>query len=287
MTMSDSGHADRPWRDPRWSELLHRNAHKLVGLALAAIVIVLLATALGGWWWCNRFDREAVALLESPEPEYRKLGAWLTASHAAPRARSMIAERLRSGVENDASVRESYVYALGRAAQPEFFEIIAAVIRQERAPYVRQAAWVAAARTNPAGFRRLADEVPESDAGWDRLGRACAYLEIGDMRGVTTLLDFAAGPDAEHRRVASHALYRLVAPLLEAAGRWPLAAAVRDTDTWPPELVAEIRRRCEELDLQAVADDTRPHLGRSAFIRRNVWRLTSTRDRLARLLLRG
>ncbi len=272
--------------ESRWFRLARRNAGSLAGLALATTVAALIGATVGAWWWSNRFDREALALLESPEPEYRKLGAWLAAGHPAPRAQTVIADRLARGVETDAGVRESYVYALGRTGRAEFFDTIATVLRQEQEPYVRQAAWVAAARTNPDGFRRLAAEVPETDAQWDRLGRACAWLEAGDMRAVGVLFDFAAGPDAEHRRVASHALYRLVAPLLEAAGRWPLGAAVGDADTWSSALVAEIRRRCNEIDLQAVADDTRPHIQRSAFIRRNVWRLTSTRDRLARVLLR-
>ena len=74
-------------------------------------------------------------------------------------------------------------------------------------------------------------------------------------------------------------------PLLEAAGRWPLGAELREGQIWPPELLREVQRRCAELDLQRIADDTRPHLAAAKLVQRNAHRVTSARNWIAKFLL--
>lgn len=250
----------------------------MVGLGLVAAAVAV-EYRRGG-----RPDREALVLLRSPQDEARKLGAWLVAREHAPAALQFIAQTLDEQSETDAAVRESFVYALGRAGDPRFTEYVARVLRRDPDAYVRQAAWVAVARLDAARFRELAAEIPPRPDAWDQLGRACAWLELGDLRGLDTLLGCAVAEDEQQRRVAALALYRGVAPLLEAAGRWPIQYVVQEGQPWPAEIVAEVRRRAAELDMDALAGDTRRHMAKAALVRRNVWRLHHTRDRIAAYL---
>jgi hypothetical protein len=243
-----------------------------------------------------RQDRAALELLRSAEPESRKRGAWVAAQHRTPRAWQHIAAALerRDRWETDAGVRESYVHALGRSGQSQYFSVVAQVacpqgeasasISPDPDGYVRQAAWLAAARLDPQRFRGLAAQAPPADDPWDQIGLSSAWLEVGDLRGIDQLLHWAEAGTLPQRQAASLALLRGVAPLLEAAGRWPIRFVVREGQVWPSELVAEVRRRCRSLDLRAIADDTRPHLARATSVHRNVGRLNSMRARLVRLL---
>ena len=69
------------------------------------------------------------------------------------------------------------------------------------------------------------------------------------------------------------------------AGRWPLEPSTDGLKPWPPELLEEFGRRCGELDLQQILDDTRPHLAAAALVQRDARRVTSARNWIARVLL--
>jgi hypothetical protein len=263
-------------------------AHWRLPLALVLTVLGLpfLGTCALAWdSFATRHDRAAQRLLESADPDARRLGASLAAREEAPHALHAIGHTLTQHTEFDPAVRESCVYALGRRGESGDFDVVAQVTRDDADPYVRHAAWIAAARLDPERFRALASQAPDGGEAWDRIGLACGRLEIGDMTGMDELLRWAAEGDPHQQRVASLALYRGVAPLLEAVGRWPLQFPVREGQPWPAELVAEVRRRCSGLDLRAIAADTRPHVIRAAAVRRDVGRLNATRGRLARFLL--
>ncbi len=204
------------------------------------------------------------------------------AAEHAPRAARLIARRLAR--EIDPGVREAYVYALGWAGRPQDFDLIADIVRNDLAPYNRHTAWLSAARLDPERFRDLAATTAVGPDGWDQIGLAYAWLEVGDVRGVDELLHWAVAGASGQRAGAARALYRRVAPLLDAAGHWPLDVTVKDGEEWPAELVAAIRRRCAELDLQALAADTHPHTARAVAVRRNAGKLHRARERLARLL---
>ena len=196
-------------------------------LALAALGTLFLGTCAVAWEsFTTRHDRAALRLLESADPDARRLGAALAAREEAPQAVRMIARVLAQQGEPDPAVRESCVHALGRHGQLADFDIAANIVQNDPDPYVRQVAWVAAARLDPERFRGLAGQTPGGDDPWDQIGRAGAWLEIGDVRGVDELLHWAAEGDPHQRRVASLALYRGVAPLLEAVGRWPIQHTV-------------------------------------------------------------
>ena len=258
---------------PRW--------RRGVALGIGAVLLTGLVT------WplvARRSDRAALALLRSPNPEQRQTGAGLAAREHTPEAWRAIAGALNSGTEADPAVRETLVYALGRSGEPAYFDTVATIVAHDLAPTVRQSAWVAAARLSPERCRALATRPPLATDAWDRLGRACAWLELGDPRDADELLHWATVGDPDLRRTACAALYRGVAPLLEAVGHWPLWARVHEGETWPPELVAEVRRRCAAFDLKTLSEDTRPHVMRAVSVRQNIGRLNAARDVLARVL---
>lgn len=259
---------------------------------LALSLVMILGLPLGWTWFRGRTDRAALVQLQSRDPAVRRRGAQLAAGVETPGAwRYMAALLSGGGVESgaapsepDPDVREACVYALGRSGVAGFFPVIAGVIQGDPHPYVRQTAWLAAARLDPERFRALAAALPPGDEPADRIGRAAAWVELGDPRGAPDLLRWAVEGDAQQRKLACLALYRGVAPLLEAVGRWPRSQRVTEEEPWSPELVAEVARRCAALDLAALADDTRPHVRRAALVRRNVSRLNAARARLTRLL---
>jgi HEAT repeat protein len=262
----------------RWRGVLVAVLVGLGGLAAVATAIGLLRTGE---------ERAALRLLNSDQPEERQRGAWLAARPRMPRTHAELVRRLSRRQEVDLNVREACVYALGRSGSPQFFDVLAAVVQADEEGYVRQAAWIAAARVDRGRLPDLVATAPLRDEAWDQLGQAAAWLETGDLRGVDDLLHWAAAGEPEQRRVASLALYRGVAPLLEALGRWPIQSSVCEGEPWPPELVAEVRRRVAPLDLRAIVDEMRPYLARATELRRDVARITTVRDRLARFLRRS
>jgi hypothetical protein len=273
---------------PSRPEAVRGKSRRRLGLALALLIAVTVVYGAQAWGhFATRHDGNALRLLRADAPESRRAGAWVAAHEYTPRARGFIWNALAEQKETDPGVREAYVYALGRNGEGLFFDVIADVVETDPDAYVRQAAWLAAARVNPERFRGLAASVAPSDDPWDRIGRAAAWLEVGDLRGIDELLHWAATGQAEQRRVAALALDRTVAPLLETVGRWPIEYSVRESEPWPPELVAEVRLRCGGVNLQAIAGETYPHAARAAAVRRNLGRLNSARGYLAHLLGTG
>jgi nucleotide-binding universal stress UspA family protein len=254
--------------------------------ALLAVVVVALLAGAAGWYYLRTQPiRVALRRLASPDPETRRLGAWMVAHDQTPGAADFLRRALADGTEADPQVRESFAYALSRAGQTGDFDLIADLARTDTSAYVRQAAWVGAARLDPTRFAALVATTPERDEPWDVIGRAYGRLIAGDTRGVPDLLHYAAAGEPAQRQVATLALSRGVAPLLETAGRWPIRYHVREGDPWPAELIAEVARRCAEVDLQAIADDSRPHMARSAALHRNVGRLQRSREHIASYLV--
>jgi HEAT repeat protein len=199
-----------------------------------------------------------------------------------PGAAARIAQLVAA--EPDARVREAYVYALGRVARPTHFAAAALLATTDPDPYVRHAAWLAAARMDADRFRDLAGQAPPRADPWDRIGRAYGFLEAGDFRGVDDLLKLAETGDEGQRRAASMALFRNVAPVLESVGRWPVESAVRDGQIWPPALISEVRARLASLDAQRIVNELRRHARRVNQVRYLAGRLHIARDRLAWLL---
>lgn len=253
------------------------------------LVALYVLAALGGIVICwqlsdapKRRDDAAAREMLSPDPAVRRAAAWREADEKLPVAAGRIAQRLPS--EADASVREAFVYALGRVGNPLYFDAVASVAMNDADPYVRHAAWIAAARMDADRFRALAADAPPRADPWDRIGRAYGSLETGDLRGLGDLLELAAAGDEGQRRAASTALYRGVAPILESVGRWPVDVLIREGEIWPAALVSDVRARLTSLSAQRIADDLRRHAQRIGEVRRLAGKLHIARDRLAWLL---
>lgn len=247
-------------------------------------MLLVLTTGGGLGWWARDPDRAARRLLASADADDRRRAAASAAAGEAPGIIAALAGRLEQGVELDAGVREAAVHALGRRGGAPHGELVHTLAVDDPDAHVRLSAWTALARIDPERFRRAAGARVGSNDSWEANGLAAAWLELGDARGVRTLLETAA--EAEHplRGFACRALFDGVAPLLEAVGRWPLDADVRAGEAWPPELVSEVAARCRTLDLQALARDARPHALAAAGVRRDIGRLHGTRARLVRML---
>jgi hypothetical protein len=131
-------------------------------------------------------------------------------------------------------------------------------------------------------YARLGRAVDE----WDRLGVAKGRMELGDFSATAGLFELAARGPQWPASLAAEAVQRWIAPLLDAVGRWPLAAVERPPAEWPPELLDEIAARCVALDVERLADETRPYLldPEAQRLRSNVGKLASARSRVARLL---
>lgn len=264
---------------------MHGASGKHVAWIAAAYVVVGLAGVVVYWQASDaprRHDRRTSQELHSLDPAVRRAAAWRAAAEKLPVAAGRIAQRLAS--ESDPSVREAYVYALGRLGHPSYFEAVAPVAIHDADPYVRHAGWIAAARMDAGRFRVLAAGAPPSPDPWDRIGRAYGYLEIGDSGGAGDLLELAETGDEGQRRAACTALYRTIAPVLESVGRWPADAAVSDGEAWPPALIAEVRARLARCDVQRIVDDLSRHTKRTGEVRYLAGKLHIARERLAWLL---
>ncbi len=256
-------------------------------VVLAAVGVVVAAalwqTVLSRHARTARHRRELLQALRSPDSQSRKQAAWAAIESLDPNLEAVLARGVM-GAEREPTVREAYVYALGKLGDPRNVAAIESAIDSDPSGYVRAAAWLAAARCDPRHFRTLADTRPPPLDPWDQIGVGQGWLYLGDVRRVNDLLHWALAGDDAQRQVAARALFKWLRPLVDAAGRWPVEADVREGQLWPAELIEEIERRCAALDLQAIADDTGRHLAPAERVRRNVMRLTRTRERLARLL---
>ena len=254
-------------------------------LGLAALV----GLAAAGWWLIPRVERtrfrtHIAAELRSAEPEARKQAAWAIAARRDGCGADLLVSALLAD-DPDEAVREAYVYALGRAGDPRGLAAAENAIDRDPSGYVRAAGWLAIARLDPQHFSTLAHTTAiAQQQPWDQIGLAQGAFEIGDASGIDMLLHWAESGNEPQRIVASRALYKRLRPLLDAAGRWPLDADVAEGQPWPTDLIEHVRFRVAELDIQAIADDTRPHERAAENVRRTVARITRARDRLAGVL---
>lgn len=254
----------------------------LVGVFVAGVVLgpVMARWALGARRARERARR--MALLRSDDPQQRKRAAWSLVDDPDPALIAFIRRQLMGG-EQVADVRESYAWTLGNLQDPRNFATLARVLEAEHDGYVRAAVWLAAARVDGARFERLAQRRGLARL-WDRIGIAEGRLLLGNVTDVGLLLDVAATGTAQQRYVAGRALYKWLRPLLETAGRWPLSGGVDGAGAWPRAFVGVVARRCESLDLQAIANDNLRFAERIGRLHRDEARITNARDDLAGLL---
>lgn len=253
---------------------------------------VIVATALGTLgagaayayrqFRAARLESKVLGMIDSDDVERRKRGAWAAAEFSLNRAYQRIQDSMSE--EPSPAAREAFIYALGRRGSADDFDRLIAYARGDASGYVRQAAWVAAARSDPTRTRGLLEPLPPGGGPWDKLGVAQAWLVLRDVRGIDKLFDFAAGDDHSRRIIAARALSKAVRPVLDSLGRWPLDADAQLGQAWPRGLVDEVRRRCARIDLQTALEHTDYYWERSQQVRRNKARLTGARERIAGFL---
>ena len=253
-----------------------------IAVAVAATVVILISL-----WGARVWKGESSVLdaLNSHDAAARKQAAWRVSQGGYPKAAALIRNLLADGNVVDSDVREAHVYALGQLADANDFELFSELLTRDKSGYVRQSAWLSAARCDPAGCRAVLESIAAPSDVWDRIGRAKARLQLRDTHGIHELLRFAAEGDSNQRVVCGRALYASLAPALTALGRWPLEAAVNADGSWPRELVDEVGRRCAAVDLHTLMNQMWAHVERSQDVIRSKARLTGARDRIARFLL--
>lgn len=258
------------------------NARRRI-LVPAIITVVILAATL----WFGRVlthENSVLNALRSTDAATRKQAAWRVAGGGYPKAASLLRRLLSDRRIAEADVRESHVYALGQLGDARDFDLLSGLLVNDQSGFVRQAAWLAAARADPGRCLALLASAPMSTEAWDRIGSAQARLQLRDTRAVDELLHLAAEGDTGQRAVAGRILYRTLAPAMTAVGRWPLDATVNPDGSWPHELVDQVERRLRFLDPHSLMNDTWVHVQRSDRIIRAKARLAGARDRIAGIL---
>lgn len=260
----------RSWR--RWG-----------GLVALAVAVPVVAVVVWGVV-VSREESAVLSLLRHEQPGKRSWGAWQAIDGQFPRAIEYIAGQLAEGREAEARVRESFVQTLGSAGRAADFPVAARLACTDGSGAVRQAAWLAAARIDPTRFAELAAAQPPAEDPWDQIGLARGCLQVGDPRGVETLLHWARAGDKDQQRAACSALSLGLVPLLELSGRWPAGVEVEEASLWPPELLDDVGRRCAAVDLQSVAERAGPHLAAARRVERDTLRMASAQGWVARFL---
>ena len=252
-------------------------------LMVAAILAVSAVVVVAGLWR-TAAERQVMHLLTSPHEEARRQGAWQAVKRSSRPAADFMYAALSQDRELSPGVRESYVYAMGRMPLKSALPLLLRLARTDESGFVRQAAWVTAARLNFEQFRAAAREVENRADTWDRIGIAAALIEADDCSQLDLLFDAAANGDDFQRNIAGAVLRRYLRPLMQAAGRWPVNADISVDGIWSPAFIAEVRRRAASLNLPQIAAYSRPEQQGTEALRRAIGRIYGARARLVHAL---
>ncbi len=257
-----------------------------VSTALLTGAIVLLAVWL--LWGTIRGARGArrahlVAGLNATSVAQRQRAAWAVIEHPDPLLIAELEQRV-FGNEREPDAREACVYALGCIAAPSSLPALTHAAQLDEHGGVRAAAWLALARLDATQFQQLAQSAPTDGDPWERLGIAQGRLWLFDPTGIDALLDAVAHGDHAQRMIATRALRRSVAPLLDAVGRCPANLLGPSDAPLNADLVAHLRERCAEQDLQPIAAALQRLEPSTRALRREVGRLARARGHAAELL---
>lgn len=211
-----------------------------------------------------------------------KQAAWWVADHGRIQYAAVIREALQRPEISD-DYREALVYTVGRLEDADAAPALREVLDNSDSGVVRQAAWVALARISASIFRTTVQERAARDV-WDELGFAQGRLYIGETGAVAAVLRIAGEGDINQRQIACRAITRVIRPILEAAGRWPAAFDPRPGDIWALDQIDLVAGRIRTVDLAAVAEGTLRHAEAAGGVQKNVRRLASGSDHIARLL---
>lgn len=254
----------------------------ILALVVVGVLLTVFETRFRGPA-SRRAMRLVLELSDMPAEQKRRI-AWDAAAEPDEAVAIALRYALARCREFEPDVAEPFVYALGYNPGPETTSTLWSVLQVESRGDVRAAAWLALARADASAFRALVGGVPPADDLWERLGRAQAWLLLGDLRGADDLLRAARDGDHGQRVVAARALQKWLAPQLAAAGVWPCRFDPAPGDEWPAELLDLVKQRCAEVRLAALTENCRAAFARNANVLHDVGRIMGARRRLVRLL---
>lgn len=248
------------------------------------MALVLLVGVLSlGLQWARQYNRRShLEAIRTGDGEPAKRSAWWIADFSRHEYGPQLRDALkRPDISDD--FLESLIYTLGRLGDQDSVPALQEQLRTARGGFVRQATWLALARCDTAAFR-AAVESAGSASDWDSLGIALGRLHLGEQSAVHELARWARVDNVEIKMIASRSLARMARPLLETAGCWPADFDPQPRDVWPIERVDQVEQRAAEVDLARIKADGAQHQEANRWVRKNVRRLASGRDWIARVL---
>lgn len=258
-----------------------------VGTILTVLLGLLVGSALSYPAWSNWQDRLRLSQIQAASPELQRHGAWHAADEGVIDAIPLLIQLLDAELEP--FVRESFVYNLGRFGDPQAADALVIEVDRSKPGVIRAASWLALARCDHERFTRLVTtRSAETLTDWDRLGisqgRAAAHLLTAN--DVRILLSLAGATEHDLQTVARRALRRQIAPLLLAAGRWPVGTAVlteEDSRQWTAEDLRTIEAALPGLELGRISRSlaTLTEDDRVRYVRRNQGKILRARNRIA------
>ena len=136
------------------------------------------------------------------------------------------------------------------------------------------------------GLAALIEAVPDADLVYPAVTEAASSAQFPHQRRTFARLREGRLTGGNAVLIAPAAVPKLL-PLLDAVGQCPVGMPAWDGDTWRPESVDKIARRCASLPLDQIAADRSQHAEAASRFRRDLNRITSGRNRIARWLFGG
>lgn len=253
-----------------------------VGGAAVVVVVALL------WSYARPRVRDEwvrariAAMLDSADSAERSLAAWRFIENPLPDIETRMTGGLM-GDEREANVRESFAWALGKIGEKRNLGVLRHVIDLDASGEVRLAAWLATANLDRDVFlQAVAEKSPLT--GWDEFAAARARLHTGDLSEVRTVLRFAREGDESQQKIASFSLIVHLRKYLDSVGAWPIDVTSTAGERLTAANVDAIAARCERLKLAAIAGEVARHADAGERIKHTIRRLTSGRERIAKVL---
>lgn len=221
-------------------------------------------------------------MLDDPNPVERSRAAWRFIENPLPDIETRMTGGLL-GDEQDAGVRESFAWGLGKIGHTRNAGVMRHVIDLDESGEVRTAAWLALALLDKDAFvKAVAEKAPLTD--WDEFAVARAKLNTGDLSEYRTVLRYARDGNDGQRAIASYSLVFHFRKYLDSIGQWPIDVTSTPGERLSAADIAKIEQRCKPLDLAFVTAEVLKHAAAGEEIKHTIRRLTGGRERIAKLV---